>query len=249
MEKAESHSPIIIVTGMHRSGTSLTASLLQRLGVNIGKRLVGANYGNVKGHFENVDFVEFHKGVLHDHNIDELGCTFQSNIYLNSQQIEQAESLIQNNQYSQHPWGWKDPRTTLFLNFWQEMLPPAHFIFVYRSPWEVVDSLYRRSTDLTLIKSPELAVKMWMYYNKKVLDFYQENHKQSLLVNVYKVGTKPQEFIQAINTKFNLDLPTPPEDNFDPTLLVDNILATPRPQLIKQCFPDSSDLFTTRSIS
>ncbi|EAW38135.1 glycosyltransferase [Lyngbya sp. PCC 8106] len=243
MEKAESHSPIIIVTGMHRSGTSLTASLLQRLGVNIGKRLVGANYGNVKGHFENVDFVEFHKGVLRDHNIDELGCTFQSNISLNSRQTEQAESLIQNNQDSQHPWGWKDPRTTLFLNFWQEMLPPAHFIFVYRSPWEVVDSLYRRSTDLTLIKSPELAVKMWMYYNKKVLDFYQENPEQSLLVNVYKVGTKPQEFIQAINTKFNLDLPTPPEDNFDPTLLVDNILATPRPQLIKQCFPDSIDLY------
>ncbi len=243
MEKAESHSPIIIVTGMHRSGTSLTASLLQRLGVNIGKRLVGANYGNVKGHFENVDFVEFHKGVLRDHNIDELGCTFQSNISLNSRQTEQAESLIQNNQDYQHPWGWKDPRTTLFLNFWQEMLPPAHFIFVYRSPWEVVDSLYRRSTDLTLIKSPELAVKMWMYYNKKVLDFYQENPEQSLLVNVYKVGTKPQEFIQAINTKFNLDLPTPPEDNFDPTLLVDNILATPRPQLIKQCFPDSIDLY------
>ena len=243
MEKAESHSPIIIVTGMHRSGTSLTASLLQRLGVNIGQRLVGANYGNVKGHFENVDFVEFHKGILRDHNIDELGCTFQSNISLNSQQIEQAESLIQNNQDSQHPWGWKDPRTTLFLNFWQEMLPPAHFIFVYRSPWEVVDSLYRRSTDLTLIKSPELAVKMWMYYNKNVLDFYQENHEQSLLVNVYKVGTKPQEFIQAIKTKFNLDLPSPPEDNFDPNLLVDNILATPRPQLIKQCFPDSIDLY------
>ncbi|MFY7806874.1 MAG: glycosyltransferase [Limnoraphis robusta] len=242
MDKAESHSPII-VAGMHRSGTSLTASLLERLGVNIGKLLVGANYGNVKGHFENIDFVEFHKAILHDHNIDELGCTFQSNISLNSRQIEQAQSLIQHNQDSQHPWGWKDPRTTLFLEFWQEILPEAHFVFVYRSPWEVVDSLYRRSTDLTLIKCPELAVKMWIHYNKKILNFYRENPENSLLVNVYKVGTKPQDFVQALNCKFNLNLPSPPEDNFDPSLLVDNILATPRPQLIKHCFPDSIDLY------
>ncbi len=243
MEKSERHSPIIIVAGMHRSGTSLTASLLQHLGVNIGQKLVGANYGNVKGHFENVDFVEFHKAVLRQHNIDELGCTVQPHLSFNSQQREQAKGLIEENQDSHHPWGWKDPRTTLFLEDWREILPDAYFIFVYRSPWEVVDSLYRRSTDLTLIKSPELAVKMWIHYNKTILNFYQDYSEQSLLVNVYKVGTKPLDFIQSLNAKFNLNFPFPPEDNFDPSLLVDNILATPRPQLIKQCFPDSIDLY------
>ena len=36
----------IIITGMHRSGTSLAASLLQSMGVDIGDELVGAMRGN-----------------------------------------------------------------------------------------------------------------------------------------------------------------------------------------------------------
>ena len=32
---------VLIITGIHRSGTSLTASLFQSVGVNIGEKLVG----------------------------------------------------------------------------------------------------------------------------------------------------------------------------------------------------------------
>ena len=175
IDHTENQTPIFIVTGMHRSGTSLTASLLQNLGVNIGQQLVGANYGNIKGHFENVDFVEFHKSILTNNHIDELGCTFTDDISLSQAEIETAKQLIKNNQDLNTIWGWKDPRTTLFLEFWQQLLPQANFIFVYRSPWEVIDSLYRRATDATLLDHPELAMKMWNYYNQKILDFYHKN--------------------------------------------------------------------------
>ena len=52
----------IVITGMHRSGTSLTASLLQSAGLNLGDRLMEATAtGNpLKGYFEDLDFVEFH---------------------------------------------------------------------------------------------------------------------------------------------------------------------------------------------
>ncbi len=43
-------------------------------------------------------------------------------------------------------------------------------LLIYRSPWEVVDSLYRRG-DKAFVDQPELAVKMWMHYNYKILDF------------------------------------------------------------------------------
>ncbi len=63
-------SATIIVAGMHRSGTSLTASILQSSGVNIGERLVGKEIGNEKGHFEDLDMVDFHKEVLLSQGIE-----------------------------------------------------------------------------------------------------------------------------------------------------------------------------------
>ncbi|MCD6476962.1 MAG: sulfotransferase, partial [Candidatus Aenigmarchaeota archaeon] len=42
----------IIVLGMHRSGTSMTAGVLHRLGVNMGKNLMKGNWANPLGYFE-----------------------------------------------------------------------------------------------------------------------------------------------------------------------------------------------------
>ena len=46
---------------MHLSGKSLTASILQKTSLNIGSELLEAGEGNIKGHFEDCDFYNFHK--------------------------------------------------------------------------------------------------------------------------------------------------------------------------------------------
>jgi len=46
----------LVITGMHRSGTSLVASLFAGAGVNVGTRLIGASRGNDRGHWEDLDF-------------------------------------------------------------------------------------------------------------------------------------------------------------------------------------------------
>ena len=245
MDKTSSPSSILIVAGMHRSGTSLTASLLQNLGVNIGQQLVGADYGNIKGHFENISFVDFHQSILKSHNIDELGCTLFDEISLTEENIEKAKNLIEINQDLNRVWGWKDPRTTLFLELWHQLLPQANFIFVYRSPWEVIDSLYRRATDATLLDHPELAMQMWNHYNHKILEFYQKYPNQCLLANVYTIGNHTADFIQAINDKFKLNLPSNFSNQFEPSLLVNRILATPKPLFIKAYFPEAIELYQT----
>lgn len=234
---------VFAITGMHRSGTSLTASLLQRLGVGMGEKLVGPDAGNVLGHFENIDFVEFHKGVLRTHKIDQLGSTLENNIDVPPEYLKQAKNLINHNHNHYQMWGWKDPRTTLFLNFWEALLPEAIFIFIYRSPWEVIDSLYRRGTDPTLINHPETALKMWIHYNQQVLTFAQKFPQKSLIASVYTVGQNSTTFIQAINQKFNLNLGNPPLDNFAETLLVNDILTTHRPQLIEKYFPEAIEVY------
>ena len=121
----------LIITGMHRSGTSLTASLLQSSGVNIGDRLMGRDTGNNKGHFEDLDFVNFHQQVLESQDINPAGWTEQQQIKVPRQYLAAAKSLLAARQ-DLPLWGWKDPRTTLFLDFWSDLLPDAKYILLYR---------------------------------------------------------------------------------------------------------------------
>ncbi len=243
MSTNDSKPSVFIVTGMHRSGTSLTASLFQKVGVDIGKKLVGPADGNVKGHFENVDFVEFHKSVLRSHGIDELGCTFEKTIPVAAEYVEIAKRAIDQNQQTHKHWGWKDPRTALFWDFWLNLLPEANFICVYRSPWEVVDSLYRRGTDVSLLQNPEMAVKMWVHYNQKVLELYERFPDRCLLANVYPIGNTPELFLDRVNEKFNVNLGAIPGDNFEESLLVNDIVKSHRPSLIEKYFPEALELY------
>jgi hypothetical protein len=109
---------ILIVTGMHRSGTSLVASLLESAGLDIGKRLLDPNYGNPCGYFENIDFLKLHEEILYSLGINEIGWTLESNISPPHYYIDLAYKLVEKNKSVITSWGWKDPRTTLFLPFW-----------------------------------------------------------------------------------------------------------------------------------
>ena len=239
---------VLIITGIHRSGTSLTASLFQSVGVNIGEKLVGPEYGNIRGHFEDIEFVELHKRILQSQHIDDLGSNVETKeITVKKQQLKIAKKLIKNrqeeNEKANKVWGWKDPRTTLFLNFWLQLLPDAKFVFVYRSPWEVVDSLYRRNTDEKLLEKPEKAVKMWLNYNQRILDFYQQFSGKCLIGKVDNIGKNPESFIQAVNEKFEINLPAPPPGNFAESLLVKDIGKTTKPSLIAKYFPETLETY------
>ncbi|WP_226579625.1 sulfotransferase, partial [Microseira wollei] len=237
-----SQSSVFALAGMHRSGTSLTASLLQSMGVDIGQRLVGPTYGNIKGHFENIDFVEFHKQILRSHKLDEQGFTLKPEIPVPDYFVEIAQNIIRQNSHSP-VWGWKDPRTTLFLDFWRKLLPNANFIFVYRSPWEVVDSLYRRGTDEILLSKPQLALLAWIHYNRKILEFYDKYTENCLLVNINSIFSEKSEFVKTINQKFNVNLTEPKPEIFAPDLWVDKISQSHRTSWIEKCFPEAVEIY------
>ena len=56
--------PPTLVLGMHRSGTSYLAEVVQALGVKLGEHLVGAQKGNPRGHFEDREVLVFHEALL-----------------------------------------------------------------------------------------------------------------------------------------------------------------------------------------
>jgi len=232
----------IIISSMHRSGSSLTASLLESAGLHIGRRLMGASSDNQKGHFENLDFYEFHKVALDSQGIHPNGWTLQKNIEIEDILIQQAKKIIAKNAVSDL-WGWKEPRTTLFLNFWKELLPEAKFILIYRFPWEVVDSLYRRIKDIVFQKNPEFAVKVWSHYNNNILDFYNKYSNSCFLVDIHTLIANQNNCIQAIKEKWNINLNLPESSIYDPTLLQKQNSNGYRPSLIQATFPEAIDIY------
>ena len=230
---------VIIVTGMHRSGTSLTASLLQSAGINFGDRLMGEDRGNAKGHFEDLDFVEFHQNVLQSQGISVAGWTEQNKIKVQQQYLAPAKALI-SARGDRSIWGWKDPRTTLFLDFWSRLIPDAKYLFVYRSPWEVIDSLFRRG-DVIFRTNPNFAVAQWCNYNQAVLDFFQRYPEQSLLVDIDSIIQSGDRLIDLINQKFGLKLRSP-ESLYQESLFTSNI-DYHRQALITKYFPDAVELY------
>jgi hypothetical protein len=232
---------IFIVTGMHRSGTSFTTSLLQSAGLDIGQRLIEPGPGNIKGFFESVDFVEFHEMVLRSQGLHDIGWTLQEKIDVEEQYIQKAKEIISKSSRSPM-WGWKDPRTSLFLDFWVDLLPNANFILIYRSPWEVIDSLYRRG-DPIFLEQPELAVKIWMHYNKRILEFYDKFTKQCFLVSIYSIVERTQAFINGINAKFQVNLVTSAADLYEQSLLQTAVLDVHRPTLVSYYFPQVLDIY------
>ena len=234
-------SDILVIISMHRSGSSLTASLLQSAGLHIGRNLMEGNEQNVKGYYENLDFYNFHRRILASQGVDENGWTLQEEIEVEDRFIEEAKEIVDKASVS-GLWGWKEPRTTLFLEFWAELLPQANFLLIYRSPWEVVESLYRQNHGLFKTQ-PELAVKLWMHYNQKIINFYNHSSSRCILVNTKTLIQNPAASIEAINQKFKLHLAPPDARIYDPSLFRSQGLDSYRPCLIESQFPEAVNLY------
>lgn len=236
----ETDRSVLIVTGMHRSGTSLTTSLLQSAGVYIGDRLMGEGTGNIKGHFEDLDFVDLHRDALTAIEVNREGWTRQTDLILTAEYLERAKALIEaRSNYA--VWGWKDPRTILFLNCWSKLIPEAKFIFVYRSPWEVVDSLFRRGDRIFKI-DPQIAVETWISYNQAILKFCRQTEHHWILLAIEDVTQNSQLVVDLVARKFGLDLRSP-QNLYDDSLLKKSSVNLEKARLIQQHFPLAFELY------
>ena len=237
-----SQQPVLIITGMHRSGTSLTASLLQSAGIDVGQKLFGEDRGNLKGHFENLDFMNFHQDVLRSTGICEAGWTLKKSINVTEYYIDIAKSLILKNASLIQPWAWKDPRTTLFLDFWSTLMPEIKFVFVYRSPWEVIDSLYRRGDEI-FRHNPQFALELWTNYNQAILDFYDRFPDKCFLVHLNQIISQPTTFIESVSKLLSIPLNFPKDDLYDASLLQTQGSHSQRALLIQRYFPEAYALY------
>jgi len=195
-------SRAVIISGMHRSGTSLISSLVQRAGIHIGEKLLGASPSNPRGYFEDLDFYEFHDRLLHERGQTYLHVDRTFTFGPTAVETEHARDLIAARVH-RPIWGWKDPRTCLFLDFWSQLIPDARFLFVYRHPIEVLLSLLRRG-EFDGHPSFMAGLNAWHTYNSNILKVCNRYPDRCLLVHIDAVTQQPGEFFRLIQDTLQL---------------------------------------------
>ena len=90
----QSPAPILIITGMHRSGTSVVAAALASAGLHVGSRLMPGGRGNPRGHFEDLDFVSLHERILRANGIGTEGFTTATEIPVPPSLADEAVLLV-----------------------------------------------------------------------------------------------------------------------------------------------------------
>ncbi|WP_183566668.1 sulfotransferase [Mucilaginibacter sp. SP1R1] len=177
----------LIIAGMHRSGTSLISQWLARCGLQLGERQLGPGSGNADGHFEDMEFLKMHEEVLADHNLPTSGLTDAHIDHLSVYEKEKLKSIIRVKQRLYDQWGWKDPRTCLFLDVYQELLPDACYLIILRDYQSVVSSLLRRGfkvIDKKYMARKYLSRLVWQKFRhvRRQQSFYIEHAQEFLKV-------------------------------------------------------------------
>jgi hypothetical protein len=230
----------LIICGMHRSGTSFVASLVAGAGVHLGDELLESSPGNPRGHFEDVGILEFHRTALVANGIVSEGYTTQPQIAISPSLHRLASELIAARVGHGRMWGWKEPRTTLFLDVWRMLLPDARFLLVFRRPWEVVDSLYRRG-ETAFRHNPAFALDIWLHYNRLLVDFAARNPGATLVCEAAQVAADPRGLCDSIRQRLGVPIGEPP-DCYEPSLLRQDATEG-RPALLAAMCPDAITLY------
>ena len=62
-------------------------------------------------------------------------------------------------------WGWKDPRNSLTLPFWEDLLPGLKTLIIVRNPLEVAYSMRKRNGT-----SYAFGLRLWEIYNRRLIE-------------------------------------------------------------------------------
>ena len=117
-------SRVLVVTGMHRSGTSLVANYLERCGLDMGEELLPADVGNPLGYYEDVHIHDLHRELLWKAGVADAFTVTDADVPVPVDEVfrERAREIVAK-RADKPQWGWKEPRTALFLDLWADVLP------------------------------------------------------------------------------------------------------------------------------
>lgn len=244
--------PPLIVTGMARSGTSAATRLLQSAGLHVGDELIPASDDNRVGFYEDVSFVELNRELI------AAGLAAEPELrprWMYAERIDRsllaplagrAREMVAARAAPGRPWGFKDPRTAALLEFWDEAAPGARYAFVYRPPWDVVDSMFRLSRR-PLVGRAGLAARTWVVYNRAILDFAARNRERCLLVHAAALAGAGERVVERASELLREagapGLGAPAADAVDPALLASLPDTSSLAEVLRAGFPEVESVY------
>lgn len=162
---------LLLVLGVHRSGTSSVARLMECLGAVPSVHPVKPLPNNPKGFFEDADVLRFHETQL----LPALGMRWHDlappdgsrlDDAARSSLLEKAASILQRNFHPGNPLSvLKDPRIGVLLPFWREAIRLAGFeamaVCSVRDPLSVARSLRKRD-GFPIAQGSALYAAQWL---------------------------------------------------------------------------------------
>ena len=195
---------IVYIAGMHRSGTSFVARLLNLCGVYLGEDedLIPAAEDNPEGFWENRKFQDINNNLL-----EAFGGSWDYPPGLEpgwetSPRLmdlrERAGVLVQ--EFSrQKIWGWKDPRNSLTFPFWKQFISGSRVVCCLRNPYEVYKSFTRRG-----YSSHVFSYNLWVTYNRQLISATEP--AQRIITHFDAFFTDPQSELRRLVNFLGLDV-------------------------------------------
>ena len=190
----EGLSPVLI-SGMHRSGTSMVTSILSKCGLIIGRKL---DANNESLFFQRINIWMM---SLMGSSWDNPSSFKRLDSKIKEDIVSQLEGLINSRGNTLYfgwrsiikkdsfynitvPWGWKDPRNIFTQEIWKEVFPYMKTIEIIRHPIDTASSLMNRqkkeiALDINRKKTSTNVVKA-------LLSISHTNYNSSMILNSYQ---------------------------------------------------------------
>ena len=271
--------PPVIIIGAHRSGTSATAHALQLLGLQIGQRL--------DSHYEPRGLQSMHEDYLRSLS----GSWHEPTAFLDSLNSAQGHEKcvehlrkisekkfmsilgyrnlrgwwLRSKINAGTPWGWKEPRTTLFAPCWIDIFPEARVVHVVRHPLAAAASIRERELQfgnetrseslhdlqyclklaLIYIEAGEAAAEHAKYFQRVRFEDLQTNPRNTLkqLATFCELRFSSEQLTRAARTIRPASSSAPPE--LSEKVYVDLVSKYPRAAKLGYDWPATSRMSAT----
>lgn len=176
-DRKDDRQKVLVVLGMHRSGTSLVANAVRKLGVATGEELMGPNEFNQSGYGEDIRVVRMHDALLAA--LDRSWNTVKGTFPLPANWTEKLEFNATREQLAGYlrlefaraggkVWAVKDPRMSMLLPLWFRLERDLEFemvpVFCIRDPDAVAASIEKRDG-----MPSGLGRLIWLQFNAAVV--------------------------------------------------------------------------------
>lgn len=197
---------LIIVLGMHRSGTSVVTRALAALDIDLGTDLMAGNSFNEKGYYEDIEIYNLNNKLLQAINADwfKLGPIRKNELLEINNLRYEAIQLLEKKFSDRDLFAIKDPRFCILLPFWKSVFTELNlkvdYIFAIRNPLSVSLSLLKRNNF-----PHELNYLMWLSY--VIHSFIEARNNIKLVVDFDRLMSNPKNELfriaKALELPFN----------------------------------------------